>query len=194
MEAAAGFGINYGLGKIIPKVKPSQSSEPKEIVKDIAKKSGSIVMIGGMIYYAPQATIYMAWKLPLTAVKTTVELAGNSLMIAYDTCRLTYCLSKLAMYQIIKINEEHYAVPCKPFDEEIIESTNLADSLKCFSVVDDSEPWLEDWVILESENNVENVEKQNDDNIPLGESILIADEQKVEQKEEQKEMLEKEKL
>ena len=175
METAAEIGIDYGLDKIIPEVRPSQSNEPKEIVKDIAKKSGSIVMIGGMIYYAPHATIYMAWKLPLTAVKTTVELAGNSLMIAYDTCRLTYCLSKLAMYQIIKIGEEHYAVPCKQCDEEIIESTNLADSLKCFSVVDDSEPWLEDWVILESENKVENFEEQNDDHIPLGESILIPD-------------------
>ena len=105
-------------------------------------------------------------------------MAGNSLMIAYDTCRLTYCLSKFAMYQIIKIDEEHYAVPFKPCEEEIIEGTNLADSLKIFSVIPDSEPWLEDWVVLESENIDENLEVKNSDGIPLGESILISEEQK----------------
>ena len=106
-------------------------------------------MIGGLLYYAPLATIAFAWKIPLTCVKTTVEMAGNSAMIVYDTCRLAQMLSKKAIYQVIKIKDERYALPCKSTLEEFGQDGDLAASLKSFSVINESELLLDDWVIIE---------------------------------------------
>ena len=50
---------------------------------------------------------------------------------------------------------------------------DLAASLKNFSVINESELLLEDWVIIEQGNEVENSGEEIDDGQPLAESYYL---------------------
>ena len=78
----------------------------------MAVRTGSIVLIGGMVYYMPHAALMMAFHMPLMTAKTCLKIAGNTAVIAYDACKITYLLSKRAICRVIGVGTESYSVPC----------------------------------------------------------------------------------
>ena len=99
-------------------------------------------------------------------------------MIAYETCKLVYLLTKRVLFQIIEINKQSYAVQCRDIDTEIDENTDITKSLSEICVVEDElvERLEESWVIVEQKRQI--IEKEFEDDIELSRSYIVEEESK----------------
>ena len=68
-------------------------SEVPKLTKNIAKKTGAIILIGGMVFFMPKTALVMTYFAPILAVRTVGQTFMNVGEIALDTCKLVKLLA-----------------------------------------------------------------------------------------------------
>ena len=157
-HSAAELGMELAIERTLSEVNQADidNDDMKDLAKDIVKRSGAIVMIGGMVFYMPHSALVMAFHLPVSAAKTCLTIAGNTGIIAYDSCKIAYLLSKRVVCQVVGVGGYTYAVPCNENISEITNETDLSASLRSSCLFFENnvvERIDDDWVVVEQKDN-----------------------------------------
>ena len=152
-------GVELAIKIALPEVHATDSDDDDK--KDFHKTivylwSGAILMIGGEVFFASKNALVKAFHLPVSAAKTCLTTAGNTGIIAYDSCKIACLLSKRVVCQVVEVGGCTYAVPCNENIPEITDETDLSASLRSscrfFSESNVIERIDDDWVVVEQKN------------------------------------------